>query len=154
MARKTEVFQLKTDTYRITQLGAEEGSELYDEILATVGSKVAPKLQELAGLDQENDDRLETALGALLFDLLATVPKELKRRWRHLFQRTTEVQAGEVWLNMADARLFNEHFAGRYGAMTAWELACLKHNFMDFLPSAPGPGSSDSGSKQPTTTSE
>lgn len=157
MATKTEKFTIGEDTYRITQLGAEVGSDLWDDILAAVGSKVTAQLDKISGalqglgeqgLDKEKAQvAIAAVLGPVLLDVLATVPKDLKRRWRKLFTETTTVITGAAELNMAEAKLFDQYFAGRYGAMTAWELTCLKHNFLGFLPSKPKSGSSDAGSQ-------
>lgn len=162
MARKTTEFTVGGELYRITQLGAEAGSELYDDIIAAMGPKLAEKFQDaqlakrvgdaiarLTGDGNAVTDaaklELVTSFAPLVVELMAAVPKELKRRWRALFLGTTELQTGPVWLNMAEAKLFNDHFAGRMGTMQAWEFACLKHNFLDFLSSKVSSESSDAG---------
>ena len=88
---------------------------------------------------------LAKALGPVVLKVLTTVPKPLKQRWRKLFEENTLVVTNTVELNMAEAKLFDAHFAGRMGAMTAWEMAHLKFNFLDFLPSKPKSESSEAG---------
>lgn len=150
MARKTECVKLGKDEYVITQLGGEVGSDLWDDILAAAGPKLLPQLERIGpileqfrgedltdeAVAKEVSTAMVTAFAPVILDVLTSVPKELKRRWRKLFAENTLVNTGSVELNMAEAKLFDAHFAGRYGAMTAWEIAHLKHNFLgDFLSS-------------------
>lgn len=147
MATKTETFTLMGDTYRITQLGATVGSDLWDEILAAVSPTLLGKLEAL--IPKMSEAKGEQALIAMMapavLGVLSAIPKDLKKRWRKLFLENTELVTGSVNLNMAKAELFDQHFAGRYDAMTAWEAACLKHNFLGFLGSKPKSESSEPG---------
>lgn len=155
MGRKTERVTIGEDTYVITQLGGTVGSDLWDDVLAAVGPKLMPQLDKLGGLlaglkgiDLESDQAKQAMLltfGPVVLDVLTTVPKPLKQRWRKLFEEQTKLCTGSVELNMAEAKLFDEHFAGRYVAMTAWEMAHLKHNFLGFLPSKPKSANSEVG---------
>lgn len=146
MATKTETVTLLGDTYRITQLGAEVGSDLWDDILASVGSSLLAKLEglqaKLAGANIKDEATLLTAVGPVVLSVLAGVPKDLKKRWRKLFLANTVLVTSAAELNMAKAELFDQHFAGRYDAMTAWEAACIRHNFLNFLGSKSKPGDS------------
>lgn len=155
MARKTERVTIGEDTYVITQLGGTVGSDLWDDILAAVGPKLMPQLEklgdklgELKGVNLESDEAKTAMLltfAPVIVDVLTTVPKALKQRWRKLFEEQTKLCTGSVELNMAEAKLFDDHFAGRYVAMTAWEMVHLKHNFLSFLPSKPASISSAAG---------
>lgn len=156
MARKTERVTIGEDTYVITQLGGTVGSDLWDDILAAAGPKLVPQLDKLGqllgalqGVDLEKGDaqvkqRLLLTFAPVILDVVTTMPKALKQRWRTLFAEQTLVCLNSVELNMAEAKLFDDHFAGRYVAMTAWEAAHLKLNFLSFLPSKPSSESSSS----------
>lgn len=155
MARKTERVVIGEDTYILKQLGANEGSDLWDDILAAIGPKLTPQLEKLGetlgtlkGMDLEGEQakaKLLMVFAPVLVDVLSSVPKSLKQKWRKLFLANTVLCTGSVELPMGESQHFDDHFAGRYGAMTAWELACLKQNFLTFLPSKPKSANSEAG---------
>lgn len=135
MARKTETFTLGEDTYRITQLDAEVGKGFYRELMA-----IAAKVFETTALGNLED---EAAVAKLMMQLIARLPLELQDRLDKAFAKTTEIQAGPVWLNLAESKQFGEYFAGRYfDALMQWQVTCIKFNYLGFL-----------GSKQPGSSS-
>ena len=148
MARKTASIVIDGVTFEITQLGAVEGSDLYARLAAAIGPTIADG--PLAGLA---DSSAEAKIAALAIKGLAGLPTELWTDLRIKFAGTTKVQAGEVMLTLGDGRTlpaegtFDQHFAGRYGHMTRWLMACLKHNFADFLPISVASAAAD---KKPT----
>lgn len=149
MAAKTETVTVMGDTYRVTQLGATVGSELWDDILAAVSPALLGKLESLVPkmAEAKSEQDMIAMMAPAVLGVLSTIPKDLKRRWRKLFLENCELVTGSVNLNMAKAELFDQHFAGRYDAMTAWEAVCLKHNFFGFLGSKPKSESSEPGEK-------
>ncbi len=146
MAKKTETFTVGEDVYQITQLGVEQGGDLYHDLLKSVGPTIRKKLGNLQELIQEGDE-LKTAsnVSSFIIEVMENIPKELMREMRAMFKATTNVKVGELFLPLSSGDLFEQKFAGRISAMQSWIITCLRHNFSDFLPSkASAPSSPES----------
>ena len=136
MGRKTETIQIGRDTYQITQLGAVDGLEIYHDLIRAVGPSIRSKLGSLSDLaDESDEEKTKANVGSLIIEIMENIPKELMRALRIEFTKTTKVKSGELMLQLSEGDLFDQHFAGRYSALTQWLIACLKHNFLDFLSS-------------------
>jgi tail assembly chaperone len=114
--REVQNHTVDNQTYRIQQLGAKQGR------------LVLGRLLRLAGPAAEADDPITKLLGALSdseIDFLCDT-----------FAKTTRVagtnaNGQEVELELSG--IFDDHFAGRYGAMIKWLWACLQCNFGSFI---------------------
>lgn len=149
MARKTKTVTVGEDTYQLTQLGAVEAHDLYNDLVAALGPKLkelVPQLAELAKLEELP----AVQVGLLVVELKTAIPKALMRELRSAFMRTTRVDKGGVFLDLGAGDIFDQHFAGRMGAIDQWMVECAKHNFAGFL----GDSGSSSGSLQVPTASE
>lgn len=127
MARPTITTRIGDTNYRITALSATEGRRVYLRLIKVL----APGLAKLPSLkDAENGDKL---LGVVIGSLDGLDEGTLDM-FCELFGKASEIQTGDnTWVTLADGA-FGEHFAGKYGEMTQWLIACIKANkFIDFL---------------------
>lgn len=111
MLRKTEQKQIGADTYEVTQMGAVKGSQVFVRLIRAIGpiilaaDKASDLRDALAGLKEEDVDYLIKA-----------------------FSPYTLVQGkGEL------DKIFDIHFAGKYGDMFQWLWASVEVNFGSFL---------------------
>jgi hypothetical protein len=136
MAKKTETFVVGDDVYQITQLGVEQGGDLYHDLLKSVGPTIRKKLGNIQELIQDGDESKTAAnVGSFIIEVMENIPKDLMREMRVMFKHTTKVKVGELFLPLDSGDLFDQKFAGRISAMQSWIITCLRHNFSDFLPS-------------------
>jgi len=132
MARKTIVTTVGADTYELTQIGAVEAYDLYNELVAALGPKISERIGALQELARKKE-LSEADTGMLILELKAAVPRQLMRDMREAFARGTRVKTGSVLLQLSEGDIFDQHFAGRMTAIDQWMIACMKHNFMGFL---------------------
>lgn len=140
MARKTQTVNVDGDAYQVTQLPIEEGLELYDELLRSIGGGLSRALA--AGGGGEGD--IETKIGAAFVGSLGSLPPGMLSRIGKRFAKHTKVLtvAGENTLAVAlNDEMYEDQFAGRLGHWSRWVIACLRLNFADFLPASGSAGS-------------
>lgn len=138
MARDTKTVTLDKDVYQITQLGAIEGSDIYHDLVRYVGPTLLEAFSTKSeGGAQEDKENAALKIGTAMAQALGLIPKEVMRDLRTKFSQNTKFKAGEIFLPLSEGDSFDQQFAGRYKAMTAWLLAALKVNFADFLESEP-----------------
>ena len=148
MAKESKIFAIDDAEFELTQLGGVEGVDLFDRLTAELG---APVMSSVIAALQTKDP--EGALGMVALGAIVKLPADFKQQLRVRFSALSRVKAGNIWLALGDGKsleiagTFDQHFAGRFGHMTKWLIACLKWSFVDFLPSSPG-----SGSTSPTGT--
>ena len=148
MSKATKVFKIDDAEFELTQLGGVEGLDLFDRLTAELGAGI---MNAIVGAMATKDP--EGALGLVLMGGMVKMPAEFKSELRTRFAALSKLKAGEMWLSLGDGKplavdsIFDQHFAGRFGHMTRWLIACLKWSFGDFLASS---GSSDA--KQPAAT--
>jgi hypothetical protein len=119
-------------TYEVTQLGAVEGKRIYAQVLKMVlpALGAALKGRDLAGISKADVagmalDEIARALVGALDGLDPIIDAMMK---------TTDIYGpgfGDAGAPMA--RNFDDHFAGRYAAMTRWVLFALKTQLWDFF---------------------
>lgn len=122
--RKQETVTIDGDEYEITQLGAIEGRRVLTKLLKLAG----PALGALAGAGKLD----ETAIGAALTSAAEELDEATLDSLCETFGANSTVRNGDRRPKL-EAVVFDNHFAGRYMAMTKWLIACLKLNFADFL---------------------
>jgi hypothetical protein len=148
MSKQTKVFKIDDAEFELTQLGGVEGLDLFDRLTGELGATVMGSIMAaLATKDPEG------AMGMVLLGALVKLPADFKSELRVRFSALSKVKAGNMWLTLGDGKslepesIFDQHFAGRFGHMTKWLIACLKWSFLDFLPSSP-----DSDEQKPIAT--
>jgi hypothetical protein len=145
MPRRQEEFTLDGETYRVTQLGALEGRRLMVRFV----KGLAPMLEQIkldfsavgkggkAGLvgsllEAQVEKTILPAIGGFLEQLDEKLFEELCDKFARLTEVRVDDQHGERWPDLN--KVFDDHFAGRYGHMLRWFLRCLAINGGDFLP--------------------
>lgn len=109
--------------YRIVPLGAKQGTRMATRLGKLVAA-LAPSPDSTGSVEAKVLDRLRT-----LFDTLSESDVDY---FCDTFAKFTEVQiAPNKWPNLD--KIFDEHFAGHYGDLTNWLLACIEVNFGSFL---------------------
>ena len=139
MAKKTERVRIDNEEYAISQLGAVEGLELYHELVRAFGPALRDELSQYRPAEE--------TMARVLLRAIELMPRELMRELRQKFAANSKVKSGELMVGLGEGDIFDQHFAGRYGLLTKWLLACLKVNFADFLAGSgnlggPPPGTS------------
>ncbi len=147
MSKGTQVFKIDDDEFELTQLGGVEGLDLFDRLTAELGAGI---MNALVGAMATKDP--EGALGLVLMGGMVKMPADFKSELRIRFAALSKLKAGQMWIALGDGKalaadgIFDQHFAGRFGHMTRWLIACLKWSFGDFLVS------SNSSAAQPAAT--
>jgi hypothetical protein len=148
MSRKTKEVTIDGVTYALTQLPAEQGMDLYHDLLKAIGNAVVESLPEVS----KAGDMADVALATIVVKAVGTIPKELAKALRTAFKENTAIivsasNGEKVPVPLLDR--FDDHFAGNYGALLKWQMACLQHNYSNaFLV---GTGSSQSATPSPET---
>lgn len=138
MAKQVKVVAIDGVEYEITQLGGVEGLELYDRLCRELGPAVSNAVR--TGLLEAN---AETKIAFMLVESMATLPSAFKKELWTRFAGLSKIKAADIMLPLGDGKrleeggTFDQHFAGKFGHMTRWLMACLKWSFGDFLPSSP-----------------
>jgi len=112
--RDTKVHEIDGYRYHVQQLGAKSGRAVLAKLLGILGP---------AADSQEPIARLAEKLTDADLDYLCDV-----------FGKATQVENTDkpgAMLRVCD--VFDDHFAGRYGAMLRWLWVCLETNYADFL---------------------
>lgn len=139
MACQTRVFKIDDTEFELTQLGGVAGLDLYDRLCKELGPTIAQAIK--VGLGDKGAD---AGVAVLIVEALATLPSDSKKDLWVRFAGLSKVKAGSMMLALGDGLklevngTFDQHFAGRFGHMTRWLLACLKWSFGDFLPVSGG----------------
>lgn len=132
MSRRKKTITIGTDEYELTQIGATESYELYNEVIAAVGPALQARLGEIAGL-AKSDSLDEVQAAALVLEAKRSISRDLMRELRSAFARNSKARIGSVFLELGEQGVFDQHFSGRMSAIDAWMVACMKHSFMSFL---------------------
>lgn len=137
--KQTRTVTIGPDTYEITPLGASLALDLWFDLAKALGPTFRDvDFEKLTALMLTN----KTALANIVVDLIEHLPKELVHDLRLEFAKNTKIQPpfqlnkGEAPFVVMDEKLFDDHFAGRMGAMGLWFTECFKINFSDFLDDA------------------
>lgn len=123
--RETRPHVIDGFTYSIQQLGAKEGRIVLARILRIVGGAIAA-----GAAGGEGESNVTAAVGKLVESL----PDAEVNFLCDTFAKGTQVSAEDTpdkVVLMKD--VFDDHFAGRYGAMVKWLMAALETNFGSFL---------------------
>jgi len=112
--RETITKDISGVTYHIQQLGARQGRSIMTRLIRVVG----PALGETEDLD--------------LTKLFEALKEEDVEALCEAFAKTTRVVTGTNKERVL-GDIFDDHFAGKYGAMIKWVIACLEVNFGSFL---------------------
>lgn len=137
MARATQIVKIDDTEFEITKLGGVEGLEIYDRLCKELGPTIAGAIKQ--GALEQN---AEVQMAVMIIESLAALPSDFKRHLWTKFAGLSKVKAGNLMLELGDGKTlleggtFDQHFAGRFGHMTRWLLACMKWSFGDFLPSS------------------
>lgn len=125
--------------YRVTQLGALEGTTLLVRLVKLLGPGVGSFIGG-AGRGALNpasgaDSVLAVGTGEAIHELCARLDAAELASIIHIFAvQTVVVVSREQEPRLSD--LFDDHFAGRYDAMLAWLRWCLEVNFASFFGAA------------------
>lgn len=144
MARKNATITLGPDKYEVTQLGATEAYDLYNDLVGAIGPALKDTVLNLA----KKDNLLPEEQGFVILEFKRAIPKQLMRELREAFTKTTRVKQGAVFLDLAQGDIFDQHFAGRMQAIDLWMIACAKHNFLGFLAERVSSGDPPTGAEQ------
>lgn len=138
MSKQTKLFKIDDAEFELEQLGGVEGMDLFDRLTGELGPSVMGNI--IAALGTKDP---EAAIGMALVGAMVKLPAEFKVQLRVRFAGLSKLKAGGMLLTLGDGvkldvdSIFDQHFAGRFGHMTKWLIACLKWSFIDFLPSSP-----------------
>lgn len=127
MAKKKETISIDDQSYVVEQLGAVEGMRIYQRLVKALGPVAREALAQAGSLDTE------AAQATLVIRALELLPDDLMSELADKFSRSCHVKVGSASMPLSTADLFDQHFAGRYGHLTKWIIACAKFNFADFL---------------------
>jgi hypothetical protein len=113
-------------TYVIQQLGAKQGRIVLARVLRVVagaaGAASAAEGEEDGGAALAAIGKLSESLSDSEIDFLCDT-----------FAKTTRIARDGKEILLSDGSNFDDHFAGRYGAMMKWLWAALETNFSSFL---------------------
>lgn len=123
--RKQDIVTIDGDEYEINQLGAIAGRRVLTKLLKLAG----PALGALAGAGKLD----EQAIGAALASAAEELDEATLDNLCETFGEHSTVRMGDGRRPKLEPVIFDNHFAGRYLAMSKWLAACLKLNFADFL---------------------
>lgn len=146
---ETETVEVGENTYQITQLGARQGRRMYHSLVQTVAPSLRSKLEDpkeivkfakaVSSIQSDGDGKVPVAefasLVAVVLQAVESLPYDLFESLTTEFAKKCKVKQEGLFIDLGAGDLFDQHFAGKYSAMTQWFLACLKVNFADFLPS-------------------
>jgi hypothetical protein len=128
--REAKTHSIDGFNYTITQLGAKAGRL----VLARVMRSVAGAAGKAAGVATDEGGAEAALVG--IAKLVESLSDEDVTYFCDVFAKTTMVAREETpdkQVVLGDA--FDDHFAGRYGAMSKWLWAALETNFASFLSS-------------------
>ena len=120
--RETREHTIDGQIYSITQLGAKQGRLVLARVLRIVAGA--------AGAAQSVEDPVEAAAAAAA-KLASALTDDEVNYLCDVFSKATQVTEGAKGWALSD--IFDDHFAGRYGAMLQWLWAALETNYSSFL---------------------
>jgi len=143
MSKLTKIVKIDDTEFELTQLGGAEGLDVFDALTERLGPAIANAIGSAVALTDKA--AREAAIGIVVMRGLAALPADFKLQLRVRFAALSKVKTGAMMLplvgegqNLPADGVFDQHFAGRFGHMTRWLVACLQWSFGDFLPSSPG----------------
>lgn len=128
---ETSDIRIGDQNYRITTLPAGLALSVFVRLTKACG----PAIAELIGTtqDQKNTELLDMNISPALLTLLANVKEEDIMYLRDTFAPRTQVEiSADQWVTLNKTTI-DDRFAGNLMAFFEWLLACVKHNFPDFL---------------------
>lgn len=114
--------EIKGRTYKITQHGAKEGRKILARLLQLLG-KPFGALSASEGM--------EAFAGAIGSFVAGLTPAEVDY-FCDVYAPKTLVDMGEA-TDLPLNTVFDEYFAGAYGDMTLWLVACIEVNYASFF---------------------
>lgn len=130
MDAKTAVIVVDSTSYEITALNTTPMLELYDELRMVLGESIQDAMSK--GGTPEN------IATRVLFGALTALPPGMLTKLGKIFAPTTKLgmqatgSVGMVWVAL-DGEIYEQHFCRTPAHWTKWIIACLKHNYSDFL---------------------
>lgn len=125
MALEVKTERIGDYTYRVTQLGARESGRVFFRLC----NIFAPIFD---GLDIKGSKDLEAAALGGISRALKTIKAEDFEFLVTAFGKSTEVETSpEVWPRID--KVYEEHFAGRFGDQFRWVAFCINVNYASFL---------------------
>jgi hypothetical protein len=130
MDAKTAVLDVDGTSYKVTALNTTPMLELYDELREVLGESIQEAMAK--------GGSAEAIASRVIFGALTAMPRGMLVRLGKIFAPTTELglqatgSVGTVWVKL-EGELYEQHFATKPAHWTKWVIACLKHNYSDFL---------------------
>lgn len=141
MAKGVKTVKIDDEEFELTQLGGYEGVDLFDRLTFELGPGIVGAIQ--SALVEGKGNVAEAKIALMALEGMVRLPGDFKMELRQRFAVLTKVKAGNLMLALGDGKpfqpdgTFDQFFAGRFGLMTKWLLACLKWSFQDFLANYP-----------------
>jgi hypothetical protein len=130
MASKTEIITVDDVKYKVTSLNTTPMLALYDELRSILGDSVAASMSK-GGTAEDIATRV-------IFSAFSLIPVGMLQRLGTIFAQTCELGMATtgtgvdmIWVKLDS--VYEQHFSARGAHWTKWVIACLKHNYADFL---------------------
>lgn len=111
--------------YKLSSLGAVEGSRYWVALLRVIG----PAVQALSAAKTYDSEAVIAAVTAVVGHLDDDTHDKIARA----FRARTRVRVGERYAELADDAVFDDCFACNYLAYTQWLGECVLFNYASFL---------------------
>lgn len=134
MPREKQKTTIGDFAYEVQQLGAIEGMDLYVEVMKVVGPTLASAVKGKPLSEIRNLDLASLQIDALIETFVEKVSKSVFKAMCLQLAATTEVWGPGIGTSgtLLNQR-FDDHFAGRYAAMSQWLVFAVKVNLADFF---------------------
>lgn len=128
--------------FRITQLGAKQGSKVFTRLVKRFGPSIAELAKGFEGGVESLADVDVSAVGSAIERFTDKLTDDDVTYLCDTFALRCEVQIGDPsedrWVPLD--RNFDHYFAAKYGLMLRWLWACMEVNFADFFAESSGAG--------------
>lgn len=137
-------FTLDGHDYVINPLPVRRATPVFTRLVKVLG----PAFAELVAARKGGDVGL--AVGrAIAYASERLAPEDLEFVI-DTFAEFSQVGGVDLGKKVGQSKMYDQHFAGRFGALTQWLEQCVSYNFADFLSFALSARDSHPASEQPT----
>jgi len=126
--RQEKLITIDGHEYKLHQLGALEGRRIWLKLIRVL----AAPIRDLASAGKLNESSIATALAAVVENLDEFTAEEMYVALGRSCEVKVMGNEGERWPKL-EASVFDEHFAGRYLAMSQWLGESVVFNFASFF---------------------
>lgn len=138
MARKQTQLTINGTDYRLTQLGAAQGAELWLDLLRVVAGPFEALGRSMSSASSDDEEKATAAGIATVTAAIRSLDHATVNKLYAAFGPATTIRVpgapgqGDRWPTL-DGAVFDDHFAGNYLELTEWLVRSVLFNFLPFF---------------------